>query len=152
MENNATFANHHTSTPGHLWVVAIFFICLYAIGAYDYVMSLKVNAAYFSTQNYGEDHVAYFSDYPLIPLIFWTATIFIGLVAPLLLLFRLRWAVTAAFISGASQLCLVIITFGFMGRWDVFGPMLSLFDLLILLLTLCFFLYCRALSNRGVLR
>lgn len=144
--------SYSEKTPWHLWVVAVFFILLYAVGVYDYLMALGLNEAYFSAQNYGAAHIAYFTDYPLLPRIFWTIGIASGLVAPILLLLRTRWVVWFALISAASQISLALITFGFMNRWDVFGPQLSIFDILVILITFGLYLYCRRMSARGVLR
>lgn len=152
MKKTETSFKHQIRTPWHLWFIAIFFIFLSSQGVYDYFMTLGLNSDYFSSQNYGEAHITYFTNYPIVPAAFWTIGISSGLIAPILLLFRLRWAVQVALISVVSQLCLDILTFGFRGRWQVFGPWISLFDILILLLTFGLFLYCRSMSARGVLR
>ncbi|WP_323173615.1 hypothetical protein [Natrialba sp. PRR66] len=145
-------SNYSGKTPWHLWVVAVFFLLLNAVGLYDYIMILELNEAYFNAQNWGDAHLAYFTDYPLLPRIFWTTGIVSGVVAPILLLLRIRWTVWLAFISATTRACLAVITFGFMNRWDVFGPWLSLFDISILLMTVGFYLYCRRMAARGVLR
>lgn len=145
-------SSHSEKTPWHLWVVAVFFLLLNTAGLYDYFMVLELNEAYFNTQNWGAAHLAYFTDYPLLPRIFWTIGIASGVVTPILLLLRTRWTVWLAFISITSQACLAFITFGFMNRWDVLGPWSSLFDISILLITLGLYLYCRRMAARGVLR
>lgn len=147
-----TEPSHSKKTPWHLWFVAVFFILLYAGGVYDYFMVLELNDAYFRAQNWGADHIAYFTDYPLLPRIFWTIGIASGLIVPILLLLRTHWSVWLALISTTSQTCLLLITFGFMNRWDVFGLQLSLFDVSTTLITFGLYLYCRRLSARGVLR
>lgn len=144
-------SSHSEKTPWHLWFVAVFFLLLNVVGSYDYLMILELNEAYFGAQNFGATQIAYFTDYPLLPRIFWTIGLASGVVAPILLLLRTRWAVWFAGISAASRSCLAFITFGFMNRWDIFGPWLSLFDISILLLTVGLYLYCRHMSARGVL-
>lgn len=145
-------SNHNKATPWHLWCVAVFFILLYAAGIYDYLMNIWLNEAYINSQNYEAVHIAYFTDYPLLPRIFWTIGIASGLAAPLLLLFRTHWASWLALTSATSQVCLALITFGFMNRWSVFGLQQSIFDVSIILITFGLYLYCRRLSARGVLR
>jgi hypothetical protein len=75
-----------------------------------------------------------------------------ALTASMLLLLRSRWATPVVFVAFASQLCLDVITFAFMDRWQILGPRLALFDGGILILTLGLLLYCRAMSARDVLR
>lgn len=139
-------------TPWHLWLVAVFFILLSVAGAYDYLMLLDLNEAYFDAQNWGNSQITYFTDYPLLPRIFWTINIGSGLVAPTLLLLRSRWAEWLALIYVASQVCLLLITFGFMNRWNMLGPQMATFDILITLMMFGLYLYCRRMSARGTLR
>jgi hypothetical protein len=140
------------ATPWHPWVVGIFFLALYGVGARDYVLSLTLDTEYFDAQGYGPFQVAYFADYPVVPAICWTINILGGLVASLLLLLRSRWAVHATLVCAVAQLCLLVLTFGFRDRWNVFGPRLSLFDIGIWVITLGLWLYSRAMRVQGVLR
>ncbi|TCP99840.1 hypothetical protein EDD79_103228 [Serpentinicella alkaliphila] len=59
-------------------------------------MMLSHNEAYYNSQGYGLDVFEYFTDYPILPLVFWTINVGSGLIAPVLLLFRSRWAVLVA--------------------------------------------------------
>ena len=147
-----TSSDRRLETPWHLWIVGLFFILLMGAGAYDYVVTHAQDADYFQSQGYDDTQIAYFEDYPLLPAVFWTIGVWGALAASILLLLRTRWATTVAVIALVSQLCLDLVTFGFMDRWQVFGPWLSLFDGAILLLTAGLSLYCRAMSARGVLR
>lgn len=152
MQNGGSGQRRRAATPWHLWMVAIVFLAVYAIGARDYVLSLTLDEAYFDAQGYGPAQVAYFTDYPIVPAIFWTFNVAGGIVAALLLLFRSSWAAPVALVSAASQLVLSLLTFGFRNRWEVFGPWLSLFDIAVMVLTFAFWLYCRAIRARGVVR
>jgi hypothetical protein len=143
---------HQNRSPWHLWVIGIFFLFLYGIGAYDYFMVLGLNEAYYNYNNFGEEVYEYFMNYPLLPLIFWTANIISGITSSILLLFRLNWVVQASFISAISIILLQLITFGYMDRWNVLGSRLSFFDMVIMLITLGFFFYCVVIARRGVLR
>lgn len=145
-------SSYSGSPPWHLWVVAVFFILLNAAGMYDYFMILELNEAYFSAQNFETAQISYFTDYPLLPRIFWTIGVVSGLVAPILLLLRTQWSVWLALLSATSRFCLAFITFGFMNRWNVFGLWLSLFDISVLLMTFGLYLYCHRMAARGVLQ
>jgi hypothetical protein len=138
--------------PWHFWVVGPFFVLLYGAGAYDYVMTHRRDAAYFASQGYGDAQIGYFTDYPLVPDVFWTVAVWGALCAALLLLFRSRWAIPVVLIALIFQVCLDVITFAFMERWQILGPRLALFDAGVLLLTVGLLFYCRAMSRRDVLR
>ncbi|MEO3871318.1 hypothetical protein ABGB18_21100 [Nonomuraea sp. B12E4] len=107
--------------PWHLWVAGLVLLALYLVGARDYVLTRTLNKGYFAEQGYGPAQIAYFTDYPAIPAIFWTINIAAGLTAALMLLFRSRWATLVALIAAVSQLFLLAITFGFMDRWAILG-------------------------------
>lgn len=147
-----TLTEQSSKAPWHLWLMGLFFIFIYVYGTYDYFMMLGHNLDYYNSKNYGEAVVAYFTEYPMLFLAFWTLNIFCGLIAPILLLFRTRWAVWIALISAVSMLCLEVLTFAFRNRWNVLGPWISLFDIALLILTFGLFFYCKALAKRCVLK
>ncbi len=147
-----TLNKYHIKTPMHLWFMGLFFILVYSIGMYDYFMVRGHNVDYLNSLNIGEAVITYFTDYPKVFLILWTINIFSGLIAPILLLFRSKWAVWGGLIAIISKLCLDVLTFAFRNRWNVFGPWLSLIDITILLITCGFFFYCKALAKRGLLK
>ncbi|MBB4932313.1 lipid-A-disaccharide synthase-like uncharacterized protein [Lipingzhangella halophila] len=138
--------------PWHLWLVGVLFLLLYAAGLYDYLMVLDLNEDYFASEGFGPAHLEYFSDYPVLPRVFWTIGIFTGVLAPVLLLLRLRWATWLALVAAVAQLALAVFTFGFMERWEVFGPATSLFDSGIIAFTFGLALYCHWMTRRGLLR
>jgi hypothetical protein len=107
---------------------------------------------YFRMLNYGNGHIGYFANYPMVLALLWTVGVWGGLASSILLLLRTRWARPVAFIAFVCQLFLIIVTLAFMDRWRVFGPWQSLFDGAILLLTGAFVCYCRTMAARGVLR
>lgn len=147
-----TSTEHYVKTPWHLWVVGFFFIFIFANGVYDYFMMLGHNVDYYNSKHYGEAIVAYFTNYPMVFLVFWTINVFCGLIASILLLFKTRWAMRGALVSAVAMLCLEVLTFAFRDRWNVLGPWISLFDIALLLMTCGFFFYCRALAKRDVLK
>lgn len=145
-------AEHSSRVPWHIWLMGLLFAFIYSYGIYDYFMMLGLNSDYYNSKNFGESVYEYFTDYPIVPLVFWTINVFSGLIASILLLFRSRLAMRAAFVSSVSMLCLQVLTFAFMNRWNVLGPWISLFDFALLILTFALFYYCRELLKRGVLQ
>ncbi|MEC2072446.1 hypothetical protein [Alkalihalophilus marmarensis] len=143
---------HRNKVPWHIWLVGLLFLFIYGYGIFDYFMMLGLNSAYYDSNNFGPAVYEYFSNYPVVPLIFWTINVFSGLIASILLLFRTRWAMWVALISAVSMLCLQVLTFSFMNRWNVLGPWISLFDIALLILTSSLFYYCRRLLKRGILQ
>lgn len=94
----------------------------------------------------------YFTDYPVALLGLWTINIFGSMLAGFLLLFRSKWAPIAALASAISMLILNLFTFALRDRLDVLGVWVSLFDLLLMVLTFAFYWYCRQAALKGVLR
>jgi uncharacterized membrane protein len=135
---------HGIRIPWTRWLIGVFFIFVYAYGIYDFFMMLGHDAAYYSSRSYGAVVVTYFTDYPPLLLIFWVTNIVSGVIAPILLLLRSRWAVQVSLISAISILILQFLTFTFRNRWNVLGPWISLFDIAIMLMTFGLFIYCRA--------
>jgi lipid-A-disaccharide synthase-like uncharacterized protein len=139
------------ATPWHLWVVGAVFLLLYAIGAYDYVQVQAQSEVYYQDQGYGPAQIAYFADYPFVPMAFWTINIVGGLATVVLLALRSRWSVLAAATAVLSQVCLQIITFGFMDRWSILGSRLALTDIGVMVLTFGLWIYCRHMHRQNVL-
>lgn len=129
--------------PWHRWIVALVMIFIYTNGLFDFFMMLTHNISYYESKGYGEAVYGYFTDYPLVPLLFWALNITTGFLAGFFLLFHLSWAKKLALISALSMALLQLITFGFMDRWNILGTYISIFDLFLLLLTFSFYGYCR---------
>jgi uncharacterized membrane protein YphA (DoxX/SURF4 family) len=115
-------------------------------------MTHRHDAAYFASQDYDAAQIEYFTNYPIVPDVFWTVAVWGALIGSLLLLFGSRWATAAVFVALVAALCLNVGTFGFMHRWQILGPRLAVFDAGVLLLTIGLLLYCRAMAARAVLR
>ncbi|ADZ20651.1 membrane protein [Clostridium acetobutylicum EA 2018] len=147
-----TSTEQHIKIPWHLWLIGLLFVFIYANGVYDYFMMLGHNVDYYNSKHYGEAVVAYFTNYPIVFLILYTTNIFCGLICPILLLFRIQWAMWIGFASAVSMFFLEVLTFAFRNRWDVFGPFISIFDITLLIITWGLFFYCRKLTKRGVLK
>ena len=117
--------------PWHLWLVGGFAVVFNSIGAFDYLMTRRHNAAYFEQLGYDAAQIAYFEHYPVLPTIFWTVGVFGAVAASVLLLFRSRYTVPVALVALGAQAGLDIISFGFMDRLIVRGVRQSLFDILV---------------------
>lgn len=143
--------NDHPATPWHLWMVGLLLLLVNGIGAYDYVQTRRHNVGYFEYQGYGPAQIQYFSDYPVVPLVFWTVNIVSGLAAVVFLLLRSRWAVATAAAATISRMCLQVVTFGFMDRWNILGARLGATDIGVLVLTAVLWWYCLVMRRRSVL-
>ncbi|ASR33762.1 hypothetical protein BAY61_00800 [Prauserella marina] len=152
MENadSARKSTRH-KTPWHLWAAGIAMLALYLAGARDYLSLLEPNVDYIHSQGWGDDAIAYFTDYPLVIKIIWTINVVAGLIAPVLLFFRSRLAVAVALTAISAQVVLMLITFAFLDRWAALGAFTNLWDVGIALLTLAFWWYCRTMLKRSVL-
>lgn len=141
-----------THAAWHLWVFGVVMLVLYLIGARDYVLTHMQSEEYFADLGYGQAQIDYFTDYPVPLAIVWAINLVTGLAAAVLLLLRLRWATGLALSAAVSQLILMLVTFGFMNRWEILGPRLSIVDVGVWVLTAGLWLYCRAMRRRRVLR
>lgn len=120
----------------HLLLVVALFLFLYGIGAYDYVMTVSQNQGYFDYLGYNQTVIDYFTNYPLVLLIFWTINIFGGLATLLFMLLRKEIAFCFSVATFVSMFLLDSITFFFRNRWHVIGAEASAMDILVLILTL----------------
>lgn len=140
------------NVPWHLWLVAAFFIFIYANGIYDYYMVLGQNADYYAAKGYGQTVMKYFDTYPTPFLILYTLNIYAGITAPIILLIRKKAATVAAGISAVSDILLLIFTFLMRDRFNVLGPEIAAFDIGIAILTICLYFYCRRMQKNNVLK
>src|SRR5699024_1037985 len=144
--------SNQIKTPWHLWLIALFFIFIYANGVYDYFMMLGHNVDYYGSKGFTEETHKYFTNYPIIPLVFWTVNIICGVITPILLLFRKKLAVWIALVSAIAITLLELSGFIFMNRWEALGTFVSVFDIGLLILTWIFFYYCKHLKEKGILK
>lgn len=134
--------------PWHLWLVAIAGFALYLGGARDYLLILVQSSDYIRGQ-FGQGGIEYFADYPSVLRVVWTINILGGLIAPMLLVARHRWALPAALVATAAQAVLLVTTFAFLDRWAMLGAMTSWFDIGVGVVTALLAAYCWALRRRG---
>jgi hypothetical protein len=125
----------------HLILISLVFLFFYGIALYDYIMTVTLNEGYFEYLHYNQMVIDYFTNYPILPLLFWTVNVLIGTLTPLLMLMRQTISFYTSVIAFVSMLLLDIITFGFRGRWEVIGAKASTTDLVMLALTLGLCIY-----------
>lgn len=137
--------------PWHLWLTAIAVFGLYIGGFRDYLLILFQDAHYIEGQ-FGPGGIVYFTDYPPVLRVIWAINILGGLIAPVLLVARSRWAAPAALVAGAAQVVLLVVTFAVLDRWAMLGAATSWFDIGVGVVTALFAAYCRTMRRRGLLR
>ena len=125
----------------HLLLIVSLFLFLYGIAVYDYIMTVSHNQSYFDYLRYNQAVIDYFTNYPLVLLIFWTVNVFGGIVTLLLMLTKKEIAFYFSVATFVSMFLLDFITFGFRNRWNVIGTKTSITDILMLILTLGLCIY-----------
>lgn len=125
----------------HLLLTVALFLFLYGIAVYDYIMTVGHNQGYFEYLRYNRAVIDYFTNYPLVLLIFWTINVFGGIATLLLMLMRKEIAFYFSLATFVSMFLLDIITFAFRNRWNVIGAQTSAIDILMLILTLGLCIY-----------
>ncbi len=121
------------------------------VGAYDYLMTLIHNLAYFKYLGYSEKQIEYFTNYPVPLVILWTLGVWGTVIGSVLLLFGSRWAILSLGVAFFGQLILNVYTFSTRNRWEVLGPKLGTQDFLIFLVTLMILIYAMYLHRNGIL-
>ena len=137
---------HKEKRRWHLWVISVFMIFIYVMGIYDFIMMLTHNHVYYASHGYGEAVADYFTNYPLYFLIFWIANLVCGFAASVMLLFQIKQAAIAAFISAVSDFILIVCTAIFRNRIEVLGINVFMFDLFILAITFGLYFYTKQIA------
>ena len=122
---------------------AVFMVFMYVMGIYDMCMMLGHDPDYFAKQGYGQRVVEYFTDYPVYFLVFWLVNLVAGLVAPILYLLRKRVATTFALVSVSADVILIVLTVLFRNRLAVLGTKIFIYDVIILLISVSFYVFCK---------
>jgi hypothetical protein len=135
----------------HLLLIIALFLFLYGIAVYDYIMTVSHNQGYFEYLRYNQAVIDYFTNYPLVLLIFWTINVFGGIVTLLLMLMRKEIAFYFSAATFVSMFLLDFITFGCRNRWNVIGAKTSATDIFMLILTLglCIYNYFLFKKSQG---
>lgn len=130
------------SRPWHLWLVALILLLMYGAGVYDFVMIHSGNAEEYILRNFAPSAVAYFANYPLLPLCFWVLNLATGIAAGISLLLGQKIAVWVALTSGIADLVLMFLSFTFLNRYNALGAQTTGFDMGIAVITFLAFAYC----------
>ncbi len=135
----------------HLLLIVALFLFLYGIAVYDYIMTVSHNQGYFEYLRHNQAVIDYFTNYPLVLLIFWTINVFGGMVTLLLMLMKKEMAFYFSAAAFVSMFLLDFITFGFRNRWNVIGAKASATDIFMLILTLglCIYNYFLFKKSQG---
>lgn len=137
-------------TPWHLWVVGLFALLWSSVGALDYFMTQTRNEAYMA--QFTQDQRNFFYGIPAWAVASWAIAVWGGVLGAVLLLARRRLAV---WVFLASLLGMVVTTFQnfvLSNGLEVIGdPFALVFTGVIFVLAVLFFLYARAMQERGVL-
>lgn len=136
--------------PWHSWIFAFLMLFLYNMGIYDLFMMLTHNEGYYASHGYGKQVVDYFTGYPIYFLILWVTNLACGFLSPILLIIRNRWSTAVALASAMADLLLLLLTFAFRNRLSVLGLGVAGFDVIVLFITFCFYLYCRYTNKHPI--
>lgn len=126
---------------------AVFVIFMYAMGIYDFFMMLGHDNAYYASHSYGQNVMDYFTNYPIVFLVFWMTNLVCGILSPVMYMFKKKICVKLAFISFLADTFLIVLTCIFRNRIGVLGWNIFAFDLFILLMTFCFGILCKKTLN-----
>jgi len=146
---NAT-AGSRAQTPWHLWAVGILSLCWNAFGAYDYLMSVSLNADYLA--NYPPEMAEIIKGFPLWATCAWALGVWASVVGSVLLLLRSRYAATAFLISIAGALVSFIYDFTLKLPAEMDTTMNKAIPLVILIMIVAQWYYARRMTDAGVLR
>lgn len=143
---NATAARHHA--PWHLWAVGVLSLCWNAFGAYDYLMSISLNADYL--KNYPPEMADIIRSFPLWATSAWALGVWGSVVGSVLLLLRSRHAGTAFLVSAAAALVTFVYDFTLELPMDTTTN--KAIPLVILIMVVAQWYYAKRMSDAGVLR
>ncbi len=137
-------------TPWHLWVIGVVALLWNAMGALDYVMTQTRNEEYMS--NFTPEQLSFFYGFPAWVDAAWAIAVWGGVLGPLLLLIRRRYAV---WVFLASLIAMVITAFQnyvLSNGMEIIGDAFTLgFTAAIFLAALALFLYARTMQQRNIL-
>lgn len=137
--------------PWHLWVIGALSLIWNAFGAVDYVMTQTENEAYLS--QFTAEQLAYFQSFPTWVQATWAIAIWFSVAGSILLLLASRYAAPVFGIAFVSMVITAIHNFGLAETrmHEVAGTGAIWFSLAIFVVSLCLWLYARAMHQRGVL-
>jgi len=136
--------------PWHLWAVGIFAFLWSGMGAFDYLMTQTQNQGYMG--QFTPEKLEFFYGFPAWLVAFWALAVWGGVVGAVLLLLRKKLAVGVFLVSFLSMVVTTIRNYVLSDGLEVMGGAgAMIFSVLIFVFALFFYLYARAMKNRGVL-
>lgn len=145
---NATAAR--AQAPWHLWAVCLLSLCWNGFGAYDYVMSVSLNAGYL--KNYPPEMADMIRSFPVWATSAWALGVWGSVAGSVLLLLRSRHATTAFLISAVAALVTFVFDFTLKLPAELDTTMNKVIPLVILMMIVAQWYYARRMSEAGVLR
>lgn len=147
---NATVSSGAAKAPWHLWAVGILSLCWNAFGAYDYLMSVSLNADYL--KSYPPEMTDIIRSFPVWATSAWAVGVWASLVGSALLLVRSRHATTAFLISLLGALVTFVYDFTLKLPPSLDTTMNKVMPLIIVILVVAQWYYARRMAQAGVLR
>lgn len=148
----ATMDNAAARAPWHLWVVGIVGVLWNGFGAYDYVMTNLQGETYMRSMGVTDAQISYFNAMPSWMMGVWAIGVWGGVLASVLLLLRMKWALHVFAASLAAFVVNLIYTYGLTNGAEVTGQMMMVMNAAILAGCLFFTWYAWTMTKRGVLR
>lgn len=137
-------------TPVWFWILAVFGLLWFAMGAFDYsATQLRLD---FYMSSFTEEQLAYFYGFPTWYVATWAISVWTSFVGALLLLMRMKWASLMFLISLISYVISAIYSFGFTDAFAMMGVGGVIFSAVIFLSILGFFWLARSSSSSGILK
>ena len=146
---NATVSSGPARVPWHLWALGILSLCWNAFGAYDYVMSVSLNADYL--KGYPPEMAGIIRSFPIWATGAWALGVWASLVGSVLLLLRSRHAATAFLISLLGALVTFVYDFTLKMPQSLDTTMNKVMPLIIVILVIAQWYYARRMAQAGVL-
>jgi uncharacterized membrane protein len=147
---NATVSEGSVRAPWHLWVVGILSLCWNAFGAYDYVMSVSLNADYL--KNYPPEMAGIIKSFPVWATSAWALGVWASLVGAALLVMRSRHAAMAFLISLIGAVVTFVYDFTLKLPPALDTTVNKVIPLVIVILVVAQWYYARRMTEAGVLR
>jgi hypothetical protein len=147
---NASVSSTPAPAPWHLWAVGILSLCWNAFGAYDYLMSITLNADYL--KDYPSEMAALIVSFPVWATSAWAIGVWSSVIGSLLLLIRSRHAVTVFLVSMAGALVTFVYDFTLTLPPALETTVNKAVPLVIVILVVAQWYYARRMTAAGVLR
>lgn len=137
-------------TPWHLWLIGVLGTLWNLVGAYDYLMTQTRNDAYMS--GFTPEQLEYFYSFPSWAVAFWALAVWGAVLGTILLLLRKRVAATVLMVSFGSMVVVTLYSFVLSNGLEIMGGIVPvLFSVAVFIISLCLWLYARAMARAGVL-